>query len=81
MLHYIYIEIPNMPNKKKLNPASTQANKLIAELPGRREKITAQEQFRHYILESQKRINYQSEFDRLQGSEKKKQYTLIQNIE
>ena len=59
-----------MTNKKKLNLASTQANKLIAELPERREKIKAQVQFRHDILESQKRGNYQNEFDRLQGAKK-----------
>ena len=57
-----------MTNKKKPNLASTQANKLIAELPEKREKIKAQVQFRHDILESQKRVNYQSEFDRLQGA-------------
>ena len=27
-------------------------------------------QFRHDLLESQKRINYQNEFDRLQGAKK-----------
>ena len=59
-----------MANKKKLNLASTQANKLIAELPERREKIKAQVQFRNEILESQKRVNYQNEFDRLQGSKR-----------
>ena len=59
-----------MTNKKKLNVASTQANKWIAELPERREKLKAQVQFRHDILESQKRVYYQSEFDRLQGAKK-----------
>ena len=57
-----------MANNKKLNSASTQANKLIAELPERREKSKAQVQLRHDILESQKRFNCQSEFDRLQGA-------------
>ena len=27
-------------------------------------------QFRHHLLESQKRVNYQNEFDRLQGAKK-----------
>ena len=31
-----------MANKKKLNAASTQANKLIAELPEKRKKIKTQ---------------------------------------
>ena len=59
-----------MANKKKPNSASIQANKLIAELPEKREKIKAQVQFRTEILESQKRVNYQNEFDRLQGSKR-----------
>ena len=59
-----------MTNKKKLYLAPTQANKLIAGLPERREKIKAQVQLRHDILEAQKRVNYQSEFDRLQGAKR-----------
>ena len=59
-----------MANKKKLQLGSVQANKLIAELPEKREKIQAQVQFRHDLLESQKRVNYQNEFDRLQGGKK-----------
>ena len=59
-----------MPNKKKVTPGTVQYNKLIAELPEKREKIKAQVQFRHDLLESQKRINYQNEFDRLQGAKK-----------
>ena len=43
---------------KKLNPTSIQTNKLIAELPEKREKIRAQVEFRHDLLESQKRVNY-----------------------
>ena len=35
-----------------------------------RENIKAQVQFRHDLLESQKRINYHNEFDRLQGAKK-----------
>ena len=59
-----------MANKKKLNLASTQANKLIAGLPERREKIKAQVQFRNELSEPQKRVNYQNEFDRLQGAKR-----------
>ena len=59
-----------MPNKKKVTPGTIQYNKLIAELPEKREKIKAQVQFRHDLLESQKRINYKNEFDRLQGAKK-----------
>jgi len=60
-----------MPYKKKQAiPGSIQFNKLIAELPEKREKIKAQVQFRHDLLESQKRVNYQNEFDRLQGAKK-----------
>ena len=55
---------------KKATPGTIQFNKLIAELPEDREKIKAQGQFRHDILESQKRANYQNEFDRLQGAKK-----------
>ena len=43
---------------------------MIAELPERREKIKAQVQFRTEMLESQKRVNYKSELDRLQGAKR-----------
>ena len=60
-----------MPYKKKQPiPGSVQYNKLIAELPERKEKIKAQIEFRNDILESQKRVNYKNEFDRLQGAKK-----------
>ena len=59
-----------MPYKKKATPGSIQFNKWIAELPEKRKKIQAQVQFRHDLLESQKRVNYQNEFDRLQGAKK-----------
>ena len=39
-------------------------------MPEKREKIKAQIEFRHELLESQKRVNYKSEFDRLQGAKK-----------
>ena len=60
-----------MANKKKqATPSSVQYNKLIAELPERKEKIKAQIEFRNDILESQKRVNYKNEFDRLQGGKR-----------
>ena len=60
-----------MANKKKqANPDTVQYNKLISELPEKKEKIKAQIEFRNDILESQKRVNYKNEFDRLQGAKK-----------
>ena len=56
--------------KKKLNPTSIQTNKLIAELPEKRERIKAQIGFRNNMLEPQKIINHKNEFDRLQGAKK-----------
>ena len=59
-----------MPYKKKQAiPGTVQFNKLIAELPEKR-KIKTQIEFRNNILESQKRINYKSEFERLPGAKK-----------
>ena len=57
-----------MAYKKKATPGTNQFNKLFTELPEKRNKIKAQIEFTHDLLESQKRINYQSEFDRLQGA-------------
>ena len=57
-----------MPYKKKVIPGTVQVNKLIAELPEKQDNIKAQVQFRHDLLESQKRVYYKNEFDRLQGS-------------
>ena len=59
-----------MPYKKKAIPGIVQLNKSAAGLPEKREKIKAQVQFRHDLLESQKRNNYQNGFDRLQGAKK-----------
>ena len=60
-----------MANKKKqATPGTVQFNKLISGLPENREKIKAQIEFRHELIESQKRINYKNEFDRLQGAKK-----------
>ena len=58
-----------MPYKKKTIPGTLQFNRLIAELPEKREKIKAQIEFRH-DLESQKRVNYHNECDRLQGAKR-----------
>ena len=60
-----------MPYKKKPQiPGSVQFNKLIAELPEKREKSKAQIEFRNNITDSQKIVNYKNEFDRLQGAKK-----------
>ena len=62
-----------MTNKKKesLKPKGYEIdNKLMAEMKKKRENIVSSVQFRNEILESQKRINYQKEFDRLQGAKK-----------
>ena len=59
-----------MPCKKNATPGTVQFNTLIAELPEKRERIRAQVEFRHDILESQIRVNYKNEFDRLQGAKK-----------
>ena len=59
-----------MANKRELNLASIQANKLIAELFEKREKIKAHVQFRNEALESHKRAHYQNAFDRLQGAKR-----------
>ena len=58
-----------MPYKKKAIPGTVQLNKLVSELPEKRE-IKEQIGFRNDILESQKRVNYQNEFDRLQGAKR-----------
>ena len=65
-----------MTNKKKANPKALMPKgyeideKLMDEMKKKRANIVSSVQFRHDILESQKRINYQNEFDRLQGSKK-----------
>ena len=59
-----------MPYKRKATPGTVQFNTLIAELPEKQEKVKAQVQFRHGLLEHQKRINFMNEFDRLQGAKK-----------
>ena len=59
-----------MTYKKKATPGTVQFNELIAELPGKQEKVKAQVQFRHDLLEPQEIVNYSNEFDRLQGAKK-----------
>ena len=59
-----------MTYKKKASPGTVQFEKLAAEIPEKQEKIKAQVQFRHDLLESQKITNYKNEFDRLQGAKK-----------
>ena len=59
-----------MPYKKKATPGTVQLNKSIAGLHEQQEKVKAQVQFRHDLLESQKIINDKNEFDRLQGAKK-----------
>ena len=59
-----------MPYKKKAVPGTVQLNKSIAELLEKQENIKAHVQFIHDLLESQKRVNYKNEFDRLQGAKK-----------
>ena len=59
-----------MTYKKKAIPGTGQFIKLTSELPEKREKIKAQVEFRNDILESQKRISYKNEFDRLQGAKR-----------
>ena len=53
-----------MPYKKKAIPGTVQFNKLATEIPEKRKNIKSQAQFKHDLLESQKRVNYQNEFDR-----------------
>ena len=65
-----------MANNKKANPKALMPkgseinNKLMEEMKKKRANIVSSVQFRNELLESQKRINYQNEFDRLQGSKK-----------
>ena len=70
-----------MPYKKKANHGTVQFNKLIAELHEQREKIKAQVQFRRDLLESQKRVNYKNESDRLQGAKNYQDWMPTQNQE
>ena len=71
MFYFILLYIIKMQYKKKQAiPGTVQFNKFIAELHGKRETNKAHIEFINDILESQKRINYKSEFERLQGAKK-----------
>ena len=43
-------------------------NKLMEEMKKKKKSVASSIQFRNEVLESQKRVNYQNEFDRLQGA-------------
>ena len=45
-------------------------NKLMEEMKKKKKSIASSVQFRNEVLESQKRVNYQNEFDRLQNTKK-----------
>ena len=45
-------------------------NKLMEEMIKKKKSIASSVQFRNEVLESQKRVNYQNEFDRLHGAKK-----------
>ena len=45
-------------------------NNLMPEMEDRKASVASPIQFRHGIMESQKRTNYHNEFDRLQGATK-----------
>ena len=53
--------------RRTLNPSALQVNKLIAELPERRERIAASVKSRHDLLKHQQRSNCINEYDRLRG--------------
>ena len=65
-----------MTNKKKANTKALMPkgyeidNKLMSDMKKKRADIVSSVQFRNDVLESQKRVNYQNEFDRLQGAKK-----------
>ena len=44
-------------------------NKLMEEMKKKKVNIASSVQFRNDVLESQKRVNYQNEFDRLHGAQ------------
>ena len=71
IFYFILLYTIKMPYKKKQAiPGTVQFSKLIAELPEKRKKIKAQVELRNDILESQKRVNYKNEFDRLRGAKR-----------
>ena len=67
----LYVQVLNMASKKKTNPLALMGyeidNKIMSEMKKKKETTASSVQFRNDILESQKRINYQNDFDRIQG--------------
>ena len=62
-----------MANKKKTNPLALvgyEIDNKLYDMRKKRETIASSVQFRNDILESQKRVNYQHEFDILQGAKR-----------
>ena len=65
-----------MTNKKKANTKALMPkgyeidNKLMSDMKKKRADIVSSVQFRNDVLESQKRVNYKNEFDRLQGAKR-----------
>ena len=65
-----------MANKKKIIPQALMPkgyeidSKLMSEMNKKKASVASSIQFGNGVLESQKRINYQSEFDRLQGAKR-----------
>ena len=60
-----------MANKKKVKPKGYEVNnKLITGLLEKTGTYKNTYQFRRGLVESQSRVNYQNEFDRLQGSKR-----------
>ena len=63
--------MPYTPKHKGFMPKGYVVNnKLMDEMKKKRATIASSVQFRNGLLEPQKRINYQNEFDRLQGAKK-----------
>ena len=63
-----------MANRKTTNPLALMGyetyNTLMSEIRTNKATIVSSVQFKNDILESQKRINYQTKFDRLQGAKR-----------
>ena len=61
--------MPYTPKHKGFMPKGYETdNKLMGEMKKKRATIASSVQFRNDFLESQKRIHYHNEFDRLQGA-------------
>ena len=60
--------MPYKNNKGFMPKGYEMNNKLIDEMKKKRANIVSSVEFRNDILESQKRVNYMNEFDRLQGA-------------